>query len=370
LVHDKPEPISVPGTAYNQSFISAISKKDVLLYYPYHSFDYLLDLLREAAIDPNVTKIKISLYRVAKNSKVINALINAAFNGKDVTVAIEIQARFDELNNIEMANRLQAEGVKVIFSEPGLKVHSKICLITRIERNREVHYANVSTGNYHEGTSKFYCDFSLFTKDKRITSEVSKVFTFIKKTIKPPKFKHLMVSPNQLKTNLLKHIDKEISEAKKGNKAYIKIKLNSLIEPDIINKLYEASDAGVEIKLIVRSLLSIVPQTKNLSKNIKAISIVDRYLEHGRCYIFYAAGKENVYIASADWMDRNFDRRIEVACPIYDLQAKNIILDIFAIQWSDNIKARKWDASLKNVYRKTGKTKVRSQLEIYKYFQK
>jgi len=363
------DPITVPGTSPNKSFLSSIAQGDILLYYPYHSFDYLLDLLREAAIDPNVTKIKITLYRVAKNSKVINALINAAFNGKVVTVAIEIQARFDELNNIEMANRLQAEGVNVIFSEPGLKVHSKICLITRIEKDKEVNYANVSTGNYHEGSSKFYSDFALFTKDERITNEVAKVFTFIKKTIKPPKFKHLMVSPNQLKTNLIKHIEREISAALKGEKAYIKVKLNSLIEPDIINKLYEASEAGVEVKLIVRSLLSIVPQSKGLSSNIKAISIVDRYLEHSRCYIFYASGKEKVYIASADWMDRNFDRRIEVACPIYDADSKKTILDIFDIQWNDNIKARKWDASLKNVYRKTGKKKVRSQIQTYEYFQ-
>lgn len=362
-------PVVVPDTADDKSFLKSISEGDKLLYYPYHSFDYLLDLLREAAIDPNVIKIKISLYRVAKNSKVINALINAAFNGKEVTVAIEIQARFDELNNIEMANRLQAEGVNVIFSEPGLKVHSKICLITRIEKNKEVQYANVSTGNYHEGTSKYYCDFSLFTKDKRITNEVGKVFSFIKKTIKPPKFKHLMVSPNQLKSNLIKHIDKEIKSAQKGEKAYIKVKLNSLIEADIINKLYEASEAGVEVKLIVRSLLSIVPERKGLSSNIQAISIVDRYLEHGRCYIFYAGGKEKVYIASADWMDRNFDRRIEVACPIYDDEAKKTILDIFEIQWKDNIKARKWDASLKNVYRKSGKDKVRSQIHTYEYFQ-
>jgi len=371
LVNEKLPAISLKGLSINDSILNVIKQKDVLLFYPYHSFNFMIDFVREAAIDPAVQSIKISLYRVAKRSMIINALKLAALNGKEVVVVMEIRARFDELNNIEFANELQEVGAEVIFADPELKVHAKLVLVSRIERNRTVHYANISNGNYNEGTSTVYSDLSLFTKDKRITEDVNRMFKFMKRTIRTYKFSHLLVSPRYLRNQLYAFINKEIRQAKLGKPAYIKFKMNNLVDPEMINKLYEASNAGVTIDLLVRGICCLVPGVKDQSKNITVISILDRFLEHSRFYIFCNSGKEVMYIASADLMTRNLDNRIEVLCPIYNVDIKKQINDIFNLQWTDNVKARIIDKRFRNNYQTTkSKVENRSQIEIYNYLQK
>ncbi len=348
------------------SFFKVLKKKDVLLTYPYQSFDHIIDLLREASIDPKVQSIKITLYRVAKNSSIVKALINAIKNGKQVTAVVELQARFDEEANIYWANKLQEEGAKVIYGVPGLKVHTKMFLITRKEGNKIFNYAHVGTGNFNRDTAGVYTDHSLLTADKRITEEVAKVFSFYSDNLKTGTYKHLLVSPFFMRKEIVQLINKEIQNAKKNKPASIILKLNNLVDPEMIKKLYEASAAGVKIKLIVRGICSLVAGVKGLSENIEAISIVDRFLEHSRVLIFYNGGDEKYFLSSADWMARNFDFRSEVAVPIYDTDIQAQIRKIIDLLWADNTKARILGSVQNNEYRKiNNKQKVRAQEATY-----
>lgn len=353
------------------SLLKCMKKKDILLHYPYQSFDYVIDLLREASIDPKVQSIKMTIYRVAKNSSVLHALINAVKNGKTVVAVLELQARFDEESNIYWANRLKEEGVKVIFGVPGLKVHSKLCLVTRAEKGGSAHYAIIGTGNFNEDTARLYTDHSLFTADKRLTREVNKVFNFFVKSYRSDTFKHLVVSPNFMRKRITRLINKEIKNAQVGKPAYIFLKLNGLTDPQIIQKLYKASEAGVEIKLIVRGMFSLIPGVEGMSSNIKAISIVDKFLEHTRIYRFCNNEDEIIYISSADWMPRNIDRRIEVTCPIYDEDIKNELRTYMDIQWSDNVRARILSEKLENRFRRDrSRKKIRTQWQTYDFLKK
>ncbi len=345
-----------------------IKHKDVLLHFPYHRFDHIIDLLREASIDPKVTSIKLTVYRVARNSSVLNALINAVRNGKTVVAVLELQARFDEEVNIYWANRLQDEGVRVIFGIQGLKVHSKLCLITRHEKQKAVSYAMIGTGNFNESTAKVYSDHTLLTADKRLTGEIKTIFEFLENTYKVSRFKHLIVSPNFMRPRLKKLIKIEIKNAKAGKPAYIIFKVNNLVDSSIIDLLYEASAAGVKIKLIVRGMFSLVPGIPEISENIEAISIVDQFLEHSRIYIFCNNDLPKYYISSADLMGRNIDRRIEVTCPIYDPDIQKQLQDFIDIQLKDNVRARVLNAAQNNCIKDArSKIKLRAQTEIYAY---
>lgn len=353
-----------PQLTGTKSFFDVLKKQDILLQYPYHSFSHFIDFLREAAIDPKVSVIKISLYRMAKNSRIINALINAAKNGKKVVAIIELQARFDEEANIYWGRLLQEEGVQVIFGIQGLKTHSKLCLIERIENRKKVLYANVSTGNYNEQTSRTYSDHALFTCDPRITKDAAKIFEYIENPIKQPHTEHLVISPFQTRSFFVKQIECEIHNHKKGKPSGILLKMNSLVDDVLIEKLYAASKAGVKIRLIVRGICRLKAGVKGLSENIEVISIIDRFLEHSRMFRFENAGKPKFFISSADFMTRNLDVRLEVSSPVYD-EALKKQLDLFLeTQWLDNVKARIIDAELSNRKRpKTGKTH-RSQIEL------
>lgn len=350
-----------------RSILSVIKKKDVMLYFPYHPFDHFIDMLREASIDPAVESIQITLYRLARNSSVINALLNAVRNGKDVTTVVELQARFDEEANINWGNKLLDEGVKVIYGVPGLKVHSKLCLITRVKNNITERYAAVGTGNFNEDTARIYTDLLLLTTNKKITNEVFKAFNFFSVNYKKDNFYHLVLSPFFLRNKISLMIENEIKNAAEGKKAYIHLKLNNLTDKEIIEQLYEASNAGVKIKLIARGMMSLVPGINKQSENIKAIAIVDRFLEHSRFYIFCNGGDEEIYISSADLMPRNLDHRIEVTCPVFDKNIKSEIRKIFNIQWKDNVKARIIDEEQSNEFVKPGKNRLQSQIEVYNY---
>jgi len=370
LVYEEPPSIQPKNLKINESHLDYIKQKDVLLFYPYHSFNFMIELLREAAIDRTVKSIKITLYRVAENSMIINALINAAKNGKEVTVVMEIRARFDELSNIEYANKLQSAGIRVIFADPNLKVHCKLCLINRIEDGKIIQYANVSNGNYHEGTSKRYSDLSLFTTDSRITEDVNRMFKFMKRTIRTYTFEHLFVSPRYMKNRLYELIDAEIENKKNGKEAWLKFKMNNFSNFETVDKLYSASRQNLNIKLLTRGICCLKPGVESLSENIEVLSILDKYLEHSRFYIFANAGDPKVFLASADLMSRNLNDRIEVMCPVYNKEAKQMLLDIFNIQWTDNVKARKIDGDLKNSYKENKLEKNRSQFTIYEYLKK
>ncbi len=357
-----------PKLKGNKSMFEVLKKGDILLTFPYQSFDHIIDFLREAAIDPAVTSIKITLYRAARNSKIINALVNALQNGKAVTAVVELQARFDEQANLNLANKLQDEGATLIYGVPGLKVHSKVIYISRKEGAKTVSYAHIGTGNFNESTAKVYSDFSLFTSDNRITSEVEKVFHFFKNNYKAGTYKSLLVAPFFMRNRIVKLIQNEIKNAKAKKPALIQLKLNSLTDEELIKKLYAASNAGVKIQLIIRGICSLVPGVKGMSENIQAISLVDTYLEHSRSMLFHNNGNELVYISSADWMIRNLDYRTEVACPIYDVSLKNEIKKIFDIQWNGSTKVRILNEKQDNPYRQSPDgIKRRAQLEIYKY---
>jgi polyphosphate kinase len=351
----------------NKSMLDVIEEKDILLHFPYHEFDHIISLLREAAIHPEVKEIKITLYRLATQSKIINALVNAARNGKKVTVILEIKARFDEEANMDWAKVLQEEGVKVLFGIPELKVHCKLLVITRKQKGVLKNFAAVSTGNFNEDTAKIYSDFCLITANKEIADEAQKVINLIEKTFKLYRFNNLIIAPLQMRNKFYKFIDTEIKNAKAGNKAYMILKLNSLVDEDMIKRLYQASKAGVKIQMIVRGICSLIPGIKDLSENIKITSIIDKYLEHSRVFIFCNGGDEQIYISSADWMTRNLDFRIEVACPIFDDKIKREIKQVIDIQLSDNVKARILDKDLKNQYEKSKpKTQiVRAQKDTY-----
>ena len=361
-------PVRHPALEYGRSILSVIRKRDIMFYFPYHPFDHLIDLLREASIDPAVTSIQITLYRLARNSSVINALMNAARNGKSVTTVVELQARFDEEANILWGNKLTDEGVKVIYGVPGLKVHSKLCLITRVKGEVIQRYAAVGTGNFNEDTASVYTDHLLLTSDKKITNEVLKGFNFFSANYRKDKFYHLLVSPFGLRNRLIAMIDNEIKNARAGKEARIRIKINNLTDEEIISRLYKAGDSGVQVDLIVRGMFSMAPGAKGVSANIRAISIVDRFLEHSRFMIFCNGGDELVYITSADIMPRNLDHRIEVTCPVWDPAIKKEISDVFTIQWNDNVKARILDAELSNRMVGTSTEPLRSQTEIYRYY--
>lgn len=353
-----------------KSILSAIKKKDIMLFFPYNPFDHFIDLLREASLDPFVTSIQITLYRLARNSSVINALMNAVRNGKKVTTVVELQARFDEEANILWGNKLTEEGVKVIYGVPGLKVHSKLCLITRTKNDIIQRYAAVGTGNFNEDTAKIYTDHLLLTANKKITNEVFKAFNFFNVNYRKDNYYHLVLSPFFFRNKLILLIDNEIRNVKAGKKAFIYLKLNNITDTEIINQLYEASNAGVSIRLIVRGMFSLVTGVKSQSENIKAIGIVDRFLEHTRFMIFCNGGTEEYYISSADLMTRNIDHRIEVTCPVFDKTIRSELKKIFEIQWSDSAKARKLDPALSNKLVKPDKKIVHSQIEIYDFIKK
>ncbi|MGA3013149.1 MAG: polyphosphate kinase 1 [Bacteroidales bacterium] len=354
----------------NTSILSAIKIKDIMLHYPYQSFQYIIDLLQEASIDPKVRSIKMTIYRAAKNSSVINALINAARNGKYVTVFMELQARFNEEANIYYTEQLQEEGVKVIQGIPGFKVHSKLILIRRKENNKDVFYANIGTGNYNEDTANVYADESLLTSNEKITADVANAFHQMEANYRPLKYKTLVVAPFFMRNHFLHLLNTEIHNAACGKDAWVIIKLNNLVDEAIIKKLYKASQAGVHIKLIIRGICVLVPGKPGLSENIEAISIVDRFLEHSRVLIFANDGDPLYFITSADWMVRNFDNRIEVACPIFNKDIQQELIDMINIQLKDNVKARILGPGEANKYKKNGKTQIRSQIETYNYFKK
>ncbi len=364
-------PLPISGLNLEGSILEKISKKDYLLNAPYQSFSYLTKFLREAALDPKVTSIKITLYRLAKNSQIVSSLINAAKNGKKVTVQIELQARFDEASNISYAEQMQTEGIELIFGIKGLKVHSKICVIERNENGKIKRYGFISTGNFNEVTAKVYTDVTLFTSHQQILKDISKIFEFFNINYRLYRYKHLIVSPHYSRSRFYKIIDREITNALEGKEAFIRLKMNSLSDFDMIDKLYDASNAGVKIQLIVRGICSLIPGVKGMSENIEAISIVDNYLEHSRIYIFCNAGNTEVYISSADFMTRNLDGRVEVTCPIYDQEIKNELIDNFNLGWKGNVKARYHSDKLDNKYkvRKEKEPIFRAQLETYNYYQ-
>ncbi|UZO80257.1 polyphosphate kinase 1 [Aquimarina sp. ERC-38] len=370
LTYEEMVPLTIPGLRLQGSLLSNIAKKDFLQYTPYHTFSYTVKFLREAAIDPKVKVIKITIYRLASISHIASSLINAAKNGKRVTVQIELTARFDEAANIQYAEQMQREGVKLIFGVPGLKVHCKACVIEREENGKMIRYGFISTGNFNESTAKIYTDYTLFTTNEAILKEVNKVFKFFETNYKVNRYKHLLVSPHYTRSAITKLIDKEITNCKNGLPAYIRLKLNSISDYPMIDKLYEASQAGVKIDLIVRGICCLVPELPGISENIRAISVVDKFLEHPRLYIFCNANDPKVYISSADLMTRNLDRRVEISCPIYEESIKNELIDTFNICWKDNVKARKLTYDQSNQYVHNDDPPLRSQVATYEYYQK
>lgn len=352
-----------------------VLEKDVLLNFPFHSFLPMISLLREAAFDPDVTTIKITCYRLAPQSKIVNALINAVRNGKEVVVMLELRARFEEEANIEWKNRLEEEGAKVLIEIPNLKVHSKICVIRKKTKdNNSILYGFVGTGNLSERTAKLYGDHCLLTSNQKIMSDVNRMFSFLEQPKSGINFlkdcKVILPSPTILKKEMLKLIDEEIKQARKKKPAAITLKMNSMSDEDMIQKLYEAAFAGVQLKLIIRGIFCMRSEHKKLKKPIRAISIVDEYLEHARVFIFHNKGKEKVFISSADWMLRNLEHRVEATCPIWNDELKQELIDILNIQLQDNIKARWLDNELNNEYVHTTKKKIRSQVETYNYLYK
>lgn len=346
----------------------AISAQDILLYYPYHRFLHFTEFVRQAAFDPHVKHIRITMYRIAPDSRIVSSLIDAVDNGKIVTVVMELRARFDEEANIAWAKKMTDAGIRVIFGNPSFKIHTKVCVISREEKSKLVHYSHIGTGNFNERTARIYTDFSLFTRDPDITRETIAVFDLIQLPYRQQKFEHLMVSPINTKSVILDLIQNEMDNAEQGKEANIMVKVNNLVDFEIIDKLYLASQSGVKIQGIVRGMCALRPGIKGLSENISIISIVDRFLEHPRVMVFHNDGEPKVYLSSADWMTRNMKNRIEVGCPIMDPLLKKQIIDIFAIQFRDTLKARVIDKNQVNRYVKRGNRKnLRSQIEIYHY---
>lgn len=371
LVYPPFLPQDVKAIPVSGSKFELLKQRDFMLHYPYQSFQHLIDLVREASIDPAVVSIQMAIYRVAPHSSIMNALVNAARNGKKVGVFMELMARFDEENNISWVKRLEAENVEVYRIIPGMKVHAKILLIERKEHGTKRLYACVGTGNPNEATAKLYCDMQLLTSRPAITQEVAKVFETIRRHDYIPftDYKALLVSPFTLRKGFTALIDAEIAHAKKGREAWMKICLNNLADTAMIDKLYEASRAGVKIDMVVRGICMLKPQVKGMSENIRVVSIVDRFLEHTRVFIFANGGKPLYYIGSADWMTRNLDHRIEVACPIYDTHIQQDLLHILNLQLSDNTHARLITPQAEHVYKqaKKGEKNIRSQEAIFHY---
>jgi polyphosphate kinase len=364
-------PIRIPELDAVDNIFTALREKDYLLYYPYHPFDYVVDVLKTAAIDPSVTAIKICLYRVASNSQIVDALINAQYNGKRVRVVVELAARFDEQANIAWSERLTEAGIEVIFGIPGLKVHSKLFLIDRMEQGKLVRYSHIGTGNFNEKTARLYTDFTLLTSDPVICEDVNQVFDFLKYNYRRPDYKQLLVSPHTSRTGIMELIDGEIKNAREGFRAQLFFKCNNLVDKQLTLKLYEASQAGVEIRLVIRGMCSLLPGVSGISENIQAISIVDRYLEHPRVYVAHNRGVPKYFIGSADLMTRNIDSRVEVICPITDEDAQTLLQDVLNQQWNDNSKARVIDSKQANemVVSSGRATLVRSQETIHRYLQ-
>jgi polyphosphate kinase len=362
-------PLPHPDLLAASSMFPIIRKKDVMLHFPYQSFRYIIDLLREASIDPDVTAVKITIYRVARNSNVMSALINAARNGKKVTVLMELQARFDEQNNIYWTEKLQEEGVHIIQSRSGFKVHAKLILISRKEGKKLVNYANVGTGNFNEDTAGVYADESLLTANPAITGEVEKLFDLIELQYKSFKFRNLVISPYNMRDHFIRLLTNEIRNASSGKEAWAVIKINNLVDEKIAARIYEAARAGVRIQLIIRGTCILVPDPEDYGGKLEAISIVDKYLEHSRIFVFCNGGKPLYYLSSADWMVRNFDYRVEVACPVLDKRLQDELWHMLQIQLSDNTKARIIGKGQKNIYvAHEDKPELRSQTELYNYF--
>ena len=367
LVYKPFSPLNISNFSHSDNTFNKLKERDFLIHTPYIKFSYVISLLMKSSIDPKVKKISITIYRLSKLSKIASALINAARNGKKVIVQIELQARFDESANIKYAKDMQSNGVKLIFGSPNLKVHSKICLIERIESNSIKKYGFISTGNFNESTAKIYTDLTLFTSNEEILNEVSDVFKFFTANYKKYNFKNIFVSPVNTESRIKKLIQNEILNAKSGKSAWIKIKINNLTSYSLIKSLYDASRSGVKIKMIVRGICCLVPGLKNMSSNIEVISIVDRFLEHTRLMIFNNNENNKVFISSADWMTRNLDNRVEVTCPILQDDLKKEINDIFEIYWKDNLKSSLVNCS-DTLSLPDSKNSFRSQEMIYQYY--
>lgn len=368
LLYEPKEPLPIPGLNLQGSIFEKIRGKDFLLHAPYQSFMYVVKFLREAALDPQVKSIKITIYRLAEISHIANSLINAKKNGKDVTVQIELQARFDETANIQYAELLESENIHIVFGVRGLKVHCKVCVAERIENGKLIRYGMISTGNFNENTARIYTDYTLFTANQKICKEINKIFDFLEVTYQVKKYNHLIVSPHYMRKAIYKLIDKEIENKKAGLPSGIRLKMNSLADFKMIDKLYDASRAGVKIKLIVRGVCCLIPGIKGMSENIEAISIVGKFLEHPRLFIFENGGDPKVFISSADFMARNLDHRVEVTCPIYDADIKQELLENFEIGWRDNVKARVFNIRNQNEYKRNDLPPVRSQYRMYNYY--
>ena len=368
LLYPKEKALNIKNLKIESNLLDQLLVKDFLMYTPYHSFSYLISILRQSAIDPTVKSIKITLYRLSKKSNVISCLINAAKNGKKVLVQIELQARFDEENNIKVSQELKAAGVNLIYGLKGLKVHSKICLIERSKSDKKRYYGFISTGNFNESTAKVYSDFTLFTSNQKILKEINKVFDFLQSHYKIQHYKHLIVSPHHTSKKLFDLIDNEIKNVKKGLKGEIIFKLNSFTSYKFVDKLYQASKLGVKVKLLIRGICCLIPNKLGLSENIEVKSVVDKYLEHSRVYVFENAGEKKVYISSADLMTRNIEKRVEVACPIYQEDLKNQVIETLKITDKDNIKTRLINYEPQNKFVDNLNKKIRSQWETYNYF--
>lgn len=370
LEEKNPPPLRHPDIPPFTSILSVIKKKDILLNYPYQTFEHFVDFLREAAVDPKVEDIHIAIYRIASNSKIVNALVNAAKNGKRVTALVELQARFDEERNIRATEVLQEAGVRVLSGIKGIKVHCKLALVRRHEGRRLTGYTYVGTGNFNESTARTYSDLGFFTCDQTVAREALDVFDFLQNPHKRPAYKRLLVSPYDMREVFGKLIDREIRHARAGRHAYIRLKMNALTDEKMIVRLYEASRAGVDVEMIVRGSCCLKPEVRGLSERISGISIVDKYLEHARFVIFGNGGSEDIVMMSADWMTRNLDRRVEVGIFLRDRQSRRIVRDIFRIQWDDNVKARDLGTGDLNTYVDEGSetASVRSQTALYDYY--
>ena len=367
LAYDKIEQLVIKDFYKHKTVFESIDKRDFLVHTPFHKFNHILTFLSEASIDPDVKRICITIYRLSKLSSVANTLINAAKNGKEVVVQIELQARFDETNNIDYAKLMQDQGVKLIFGIPTLKVHAKVCVVEKLINNKILKYGFISTGNFNESTAKIYTDFTIFTSNQSLLDEISNVFEFFSFNYKKFKYEKLIISPYNTKKFFKSLIKNEIKNAQRGKDAFIKIKLNNITNYEMVEELYKAAEEGVKIYLIVRGICCLIPNQKNTHNNIELISIVDKFLEHTRMFIFCNNGKNKTYISSADWMTRNLDNRVEVTIPIEDEKISNQLNDIFSIYWNDNQKSRYVNSENNNEYRKNELGIIRSQSQVYNY---
>ena len=367
LAYDKIEQLVIKDFYKHKTVFESIDERDFLVHTPFHKFNHILTFLSEASIDPDVKRICITIYRLSKLSSVANTLINAAKNGKEVVVQIELQARFDETNNIDYAKLMQDQGVKLIFGIPTLKVHAKVCVVEKLINNKILKYGFISTGNFNESTAKIYTDFTIFTSNESLLDEISNVFEFFSFNYKKFKYEKLIISPYNTKKFFKSLIKNEIKNAKRGKDAFIKIKLNNITNYEMVEELYKAAEEGVKIYLIVRGICCLIPNQKNTHNNIELISIVDKFLEHTRMFIFCNNGKNKTFISSADWMTRNLDNRVEVTIPIEDEKISNQLNDIFSIYWNDNQKSRYVNSENNNEYRKNELGIIRSQSQVYNY---